>query len=66
MAAPLAGVGPPLGHRMELHPLVANRTIGFLAAVLDFHNSLKAGPVIGIFGLELLEGVFGHDGNPLG
>ena len=35
---PLAGVGPLRGHRMELHPLVASRAMGFVAAVLNFHD----------------------------
>src|ERR1700728_1199273 len=60
MAAPLASVSPALGHLMETHPLVADRAIRFFAAVLNFHDPLKAGGIVRIFGLELLEGVFGH------
>jgi hypothetical protein len=39
MTAFLAGVGPPLGHRMKPRPLSANRAVGFLTAVPDFHDS---------------------------
>jgi len=62
MAAPLAGVSPPRGHRMKLHPLVADLTMRLVPAVLDFHDPCETGRVIGIFGLELLESVFGHSG----
>lgn len=64
MTAPLAGVGPPLGHLVELHPFGTNRAIGFLAAVLDLHDPAQAGRVIRVFGLELLEGVLGHGLSP--
>jgi hypothetical protein len=40
MAASLAGVGPPSGHWMELHPLIANRTMCFVTTVLNFHDPL--------------------------
>jgi hypothetical protein len=40
MAAPLARVSPPFGHRVKLHPFIANRAIRFLAAVLNLHDPL--------------------------
>jgi hypothetical protein len=61
VAALLAGVGPPLGHRVKSGPHVANLTMRFLTAVLDFHDPGEAGRVIRILGLKLLESVFGHD-----
>jgi hypothetical protein len=58
----LAGKGPPLGHGVEFGPLhPATRTGDFGPAVVDFHELAKAGRVIRVFGLELLEGVLGHD-----
>jgi hypothetical protein len=64
MAASLAGVSPALAHRMKLHPFIANLTMRFVAAVLDFHYPGETGRIVRIFFLKLLEGVFGHDGNP--
>ena len=34
----LARVGPPLVHRVELGPLVANGAMRFVAAMEDFHD----------------------------
>lgn len=64
MAAFLTGVGPALAHRVEHGPLVADRAVGFLAAVLDFHDPLEASCVVRELSLELLESILGHGAIP--
>jgi hypothetical protein len=61
MTACLAGVGPPLVHGVKLPTFLANRAIGSRAPILDFHELGQASGIVRVFGLKLLEGVFGHD-----
>jgi hypothetical protein len=65
VAALLAGIGPALGHRMKGCSLFAPRTYDIRSAKVDFHQLGQARGIVRVFGLELLERVFGHGPYPL-
>jgi len=60
MAALLAGIGTTLRHRMKVRPRVTCRAFYVRPAEVDLHELRKAGRIVRVFGLEFLEGVFGH------
>ena len=60
VAAVLACVGATLCDPMELRFDATRGTDKFVAAELLKRDPVKASVIIGIFGLKLLEGVFGH------
>lgn len=65
MAADLAGICPPLGHRVKLAALLADGAICGRAPILDFHELGQTRCIVWVLSLELLEGVFGHRSYPL-
>src|SRR5437762_1873654 len=56
----LAGIGAALGDPMELAVRAAAGAAKRGAAVLLKHDPVEASRVVGILGLELLEGVLAH------
>lgn len=65
MAAPLAGISPPLGDLREGGVRAAAGARNLRPAVLDFHDRREAGVIVRVLGLELLECVLAHSGHPL-